>query len=222
MTTPTPIAVAALLDPRENARPVPGFERYWVTNRGRVFSLVSEPRVLSVCNHSKGYLRVDLFRGKGRLEGVPNRRAAYVHELVAQAFIGPRPAAPGVSHDIDHVNGDKRDNRTENLRYLPKGENVRLMRSRGGHPSEKLSAVSVWTLRCAALAQGTGTAADWAVHEYGVSRRTVRDAMAGRTWQRVPDPTRPIELRDLAKALNVDEPAAADLIGLRGDFSIAA
>lgn len=44
-----------------------------------------------------------------------------VHSLVAEAFIGPRPDGM----DINHKNGDKKDNRPENLEYVTRAENIR-------------------------------------------------------------------------------------------------
>lgn len=44
-----------------------------------------------------------------------------IHELVASAHLGDRQ--PG--EVIDHVNGDKLDNRAANLQYVTQAENVR-------------------------------------------------------------------------------------------------
>ena len=44
-----------------------------------------------------------------------------VHSLVAETFLGERPEG----YDIDHINGDKTDNKAENLRYVTHTENMR-------------------------------------------------------------------------------------------------
>ncbi len=48
------------------------------------------------------------------------RIRAKVHRLVAGAFIGPCP--PG--KEVNHKDGDKTNNRADNLEYLTKSENV--------------------------------------------------------------------------------------------------
>jgi len=48
------------------------------------------------------------------------RSAVFVHKLVALAFIGERPKG----YDIDHVNGNRLDNRAINLEYVTHEENI--------------------------------------------------------------------------------------------------
>jgi hypothetical protein len=48
------------------------------------------------------------------------RRGVRVHVLVAEHFLGPRPASNWV---VDHINGDKKDNRACNLQWLTPREN---------------------------------------------------------------------------------------------------
>ena len=60
-----------------------------------------------------GYAKVAIAHSDGTI------RSRYVHHLVAEAFLGPRPERC----DIDHVNGDRTDNRVENLRYCSRREN---------------------------------------------------------------------------------------------------
>lgn len=73
-----------------------------------------------------GFIRVgrilkhNIVRGYAcvRLSGAKDRKVA---DLVARAFIGPKP--DGL--EINHKNGVKTDNRPENLEYVTKSENVR-------------------------------------------------------------------------------------------------
>ena len=57
-----------------------------------------------------GYLQV----------GVSSCRAAQVHRLVAKAFI-PNPLG---ATDVDHIDGNKTNNRVENLRWVSHKENI--------------------------------------------------------------------------------------------------
>lgn len=83
---------------------IKGFPGYAISNYGVVLSL-AQNRKLKGRPNSQGYLRVTLWQ-----EGV--KREMYIHQLVGQAFFGDW-------HDgmqIKHENGDKANNRVDNLR----------------------------------------------------------------------------------------------------------
>ena len=63
---------------------------------------------------SHGYLRAR-FSAKGR------KVFKFVHELVLEAFVGPRPRGC----QCDHINGYREDNNVENLRWVTPWENIR-------------------------------------------------------------------------------------------------
>jgi hypothetical protein len=119
-------------------RPVIGHEnRYEVSNHGRVRSIprlittgiATFPgcgRVLStiVGGRANNYHRVML--------GDPKRHA-YVHHLVLDAFVGPRP----MDHVICHRNDNGFDNRLENLYYGTAADNLAdKYRNRTPQPAE--------------------------------------------------------------------------------------
>jgi hypothetical protein len=63
------------------------------------------------------------FRGQKKLHSI--------HSLVAYAFLPPCPGHHGVgAWNIDHINGNKLDNRAENLQWLPHWENC-FVKSKG-------------------------------------------------------------------------------------------
>lgn len=101
----------------EEWRPVVGYEGlYEVSNLGRVVSLHyrhSNRRVELKPFNQIGYLRAQL--NKNGL-----RRKFLVHTLVATAFI-PNPLH---RTEIDHINGDRGDNRVSNLRWCTRSENL--------------------------------------------------------------------------------------------------
>lgn len=100
----------------EQWRPVPGSPEYVVSDLGNVARLLSDGsrRPLKATQNRKrdgslNYLKVCL--GRARQE--------YVHNLVAYAFLGPRPDG----HDVDHISHDRLDCSLANLRYRPVSEN---------------------------------------------------------------------------------------------------
>lgn len=63
------------------------------------------------------YLRVNLSNGSRG-----SRRTRLVHRLVALAFLGKPPTR---SAHVDHVDGNRQNNRPANLRYMSASDNAR-------------------------------------------------------------------------------------------------
>lgn len=103
-----------LVYPEEEWRPIPGFKGvYEASSLGNVRSWTAikqggllTPRV----NSRTGYWEVHVGG---------SRSPRKVHQLVAAAFLGPRP--PGMQ--TRHLNGDRLDNRLENLAYGTQSQN---------------------------------------------------------------------------------------------------
>lgn len=103
-------------------KPVVGYEgKYEVSNLGRVRSLKrinADGRTVNarIRKQFKGarYRTLLLYRGDG------TRQTKLVHRLVARAFLGPCPE----SHQVNHKNGKKHDNRAENLEYVTQSQNT--------------------------------------------------------------------------------------------------
>lgn len=170
---------------QEAWRPVDGFGgRYEVSSWGRVRSRNgrgprgSVPRLLKPMTKPEGYQHVDLYRYRTRV-----RR--YVHALVAEAFLGPRPDG----YVVNHRSGDKADNRLLNLEYLSRSANLRHAYRAGlrrpvGHPgasnpNASLSGADVAAMR-SALERGTPVGVVARAH--GVASQTVSGIKSGRRW----------------------------------------
>lgn len=93
---------------------VPGWEKYEVSRCGKI----KGPRgnILKPVKDGN-YLAVRMTRTHGE----PRRKAASVHRLVASLFCDN----PHNFVVVDHVNGDKKDNRASNLRWVSRSENTR-------------------------------------------------------------------------------------------------
>lgn len=88
-------------------RKIEGFPKYSVSDTGLVRNDESG-LILKAGQGKVGYMVVAL-----------NCKSKAVHRLVAQAFI----PNPGNKPDVNHINGNKTDNRVENLEWASRSEN---------------------------------------------------------------------------------------------------
>lgn len=156
-------------------KPVVGYEaEYEVSNIGRV-RRIKTGRVLKPRITPHGYNRVVLSKGEAK--------HALVHRLVLAAFCGPRPDGM----ESCHGNGDRADNRIENLRWDTRANN---------HADKKLHGTLARGERCgksklteadvrfARAMKGVISTSEIA-RRLGVVRRTVAHIFNGDTWSHV-------------------------------------
>lgn len=137
--------------------------------------------MLSPSTNRKGYLwfRVCLPSGM--------RWSATVHRAVAAAFLGPCP--DGIQ--IDHKDGDKTNNRPENLEYVSCAENIRRCWDNGQHGVEhcqgeannhaKLTEEDVRSIRAIYPAKNLTELAAM----FGVTKANVCQIVKRKTWKHV-------------------------------------
>ena len=104
-------------------RPLPEWEDFYsVSNHGRIrgetegYGGYKRGRILKGAKDRDGYLKVSLFR-----KDTHKKLSTSIHRLVALTFIGVRP----LKNQVNHINGDKSDNRCDNLEYVTCAENLR-------------------------------------------------------------------------------------------------
>lgn len=99
---------------RKTWRDVPGYSGiYSVSRDGRIFSHTSN-REMSKTPDRDGYLLVSL-SNCGRV------KKAKIHRVVIESWGDVRPSP---KHECNHINGDKADNRVENLEWVTRAQNM--------------------------------------------------------------------------------------------------
>lgn len=162
--------------------PIPGWEGlYEASTAGRIRSLSrGEPRILRPGSNGRGYLVLGLWR-----DG--NQHGFSVHSLILLTFVGPRPHGK----QINHIDGDRKNNRLENLEYCTQSENMRhRIDSLGSdlsgtrNPSAKLDPTKVRKIR---ELRRRGMSERKIAPMFGVSHRSINKIINRETWAHVED-----------------------------------
>lgn len=160
-------------------QPITGYPAYEVSSCGRVRFLGGQRRFGHTVRQAPPSERAPQPHSSGYLQLVIQRKNLFVHRLVAEAFV-PN-GCPERKH-INHKNGNKHDNRVENLEWVTSKENhqhkVRVLGIGAGetHSQARLSLAEVEAIRTA-----TGTHQGIADY-FGISRQHVGDIRSGRKW----------------------------------------
>ena len=91
---------------------IPGYEKYQVSNHGKVKNNKTN-KILKPYQTQKGYLTVGFW-----LNG--KKKRLYIHRLVAQAFL----LNPQDFPEVNHINGSKTDNCLCNLEWVSGRANI--------------------------------------------------------------------------------------------------
>lgn len=145
--------------------------RYFAKEDGTIWNAIGKQIKPGV--QSRGYLTVSLYDGSK-----PKKPKSFlVHRLIAEAFLGES------NLQINHKNGDKKDNRVENLEYCTPHENVRhaievLGKSLTGERNGKTKLTKEQVVE---IRSSFGSHASIG-RKYGISASHVRDIRLGKYW----------------------------------------
>ena len=129
-------------------------------------------RVLKPATRSDGYRFVTL--------SIDNKHFhKTIHSMVAEAFVGARPKG----HHINHKDGDKTNNRANNLEYVTPSGNARhaltVLKK-----AQKLTPDTVKQIRCAV---SNGIPRKQVAEQFGISIHTVHSVWRKMSWNYVID-----------------------------------
>ena len=114
----------------ESWKDIPGFVNYEVSDQGRVANKRTN-RILKGGVIPAGYVQVTLRRDIKNFN-------SYVHILVAEAFLGPRPDP---TWEVNHKHSPKLDNRAVNLEWVTASENIQHAFRTGLHRTRQVRIV---------------------------------------------------------------------------------
>lgn len=164
--------------------------RYEVSSLGRIRSLDQTKTWPPSRRHPDGHVGVTV----GKVLATFEDRYGYaafkvdgrnhkVHQTVAAAFIGPRPAGLGTLHRNDI----KSDNRPENLHYGDQKTNGadgaanRTYAAGARHYATRLTDTQVAAIK----SLRSRATQSWIARAFGISQPAVHDIQAGKTWAHI-------------------------------------
>jgi hypothetical protein len=148
---------------------------YSVSSDGQVYGPKGNQLKLPL---TSGYPRVTLCRG------TKDRKNAFVHALVLETFVGPKPEG----QEARHLDGCRINNDVSNLVWDTRTANARDRIVHGTQARGTLHGLAKLTEEIVAEARRlnkSGIGSDRLSVRYGVSRPTMWDAISGKTWTHV-------------------------------------
>ena len=170
-------------------KPIPNYPDYEISEDGRVFRVTSRTRgrvgdEAKVGIMNSGYAFVNL----SRLGSKPRKFS--VQSLILEAFVGPRPSP---SHQAAHINGNKLDNRLENLMWATPKENSSHKKLHGTQlvgESMYNSKLTEETISEILRLRGNGESACSIAKTFGISDSLIYRIEKGVAWKHLNLPVR--------------------------------
>lgn len=157
---------------------ISGYEGYYqISNLGRL-KRIKSGRGTTANGVVNGYLNNQGYR-RMRLSINDISKCIFAHRLVAEHFI----PNPNNKKEVNHLNGNKDDNRVSNLEWATPSENMKhafntgIRTQRGScNPRSKLSESQVLSIYSSSVNNRALS------QEYGVNVCTINDIKSGRNW----------------------------------------
>ena len=165
---------------------VQGFPAYrvsadgFVESRWRTGNFYSGFRLPDIWKRLRHNERSDGYHGVNLRDGVGRSRRTYVHILVAEAFIGPKPFAKAC---VRHLDGNPANNKSSNLMWGTYLENEEDKKLHGTWESRFVGKLSFEQRRQIIIQATAGKSHRSLAEKYGVSRPAVTRLVNGSTWQ---------------------------------------
>jgi hypothetical protein len=159
--------------------PIPGFERYRISEDGVVFGVVAGGRPLRAHPSKKGYLRVSLCRdGKAYVR--------YIHVLICLSFHGPKPHP---RFHASHLDGNKLNNHASNLAWETPEQNYRRRYEQDDtqYATGERQGLARLTEDQVREIRASNETHRVLAERFGVSRPTITSVRTRRTWKHVPE-----------------------------------
>ena len=178
------VIISGNLTREERWKWIKGYEGlYTISDQGRVMGMPKKTHCGHIMKKGKiwsGYEKVSLCKNN-------LKRCYSVHRLVAKAFISNSDNKP----EVNHKNGDRADNRAENLEWVTRGENEKhAYRTLGKKPNAPWRDKPNPNLRKFTPEQVIDIRSDNRPYrvigaDYGVSKTAIRDIKTKKNYKEV-------------------------------------
>jgi hypothetical protein len=161
----------------ENFKKITNFERYLISNEGIVFDTLKNKEIIH--HDKKGYKRLALSAGKNK------QKLFYIHRLLAFAFI-PNPLKKPF---INHIDGNKSNNKIENLEWCTQKENIQhacatgLLINQKGEKARNAKLTNEIVLNISYDFKKLTN--KQMMEKYNVSKSTINNILTGNKWHEI-------------------------------------